>query len=153
MPNFLYAKAKEKFLNGQLSWGVGTGGDTFKAMLLSEDYVFDKVNHTTLANVPTSARLGTSSALTNKNVTSGVASANPVTFTNLPLSKSIKAILIIKQNAGATDSQTDLIAYIDTATGLTTGLPITVSTATIEWGNDTSNPPQKRLIFELAVPF
>lgn len=150
MPNFLYDKAREKWLNGQIAWGVGTGGDTFKALLVTDEYVPNISTHISLANIPQSARLGISSALTNKNITSGVASANPVNFTDLPLAKSISAIVIVRQNAGATDAQTDLIAYIDTATGLTTGLPITVSTATIEWGNDSSTPPLKTQIFKLG---
>ncbi|CAB4141177.1 hypothetical protein UFOVP410_16 [uncultured Caudovirales phage] len=153
MSNFVYDKAKEKFLNGELSWGTSTGGDVFKVMLLTKDYTPNKSTHTNLTHIPQSSRIATSGALTNKSVTSGVASANPITFTNLSLGKVIRSILIIKQNSGATESQTDLIAYIDTATGITTGLPISISTATIEWQLDPQsvlNPPNnKRLIFKL----
>lgn len=149
MSNFIYDKAKEKFLSGQLNWGVGSAGDTFKAMLLNSTYIANQATHTSLVDIPQSSRLGISANLTNKNVTSGIASANPATFTNLPLSATIKSIVIFKQNNEDTESQSQLVAYIDTATGITNGLPITLSTATIDWALDTSSPPQKRWIFKL----
>lgn len=153
MSNFVYDKAREKFLNGEISWGVGSGGDTFKAILLTSDYVANQATHTNLTHIPEIARIGISSALSNKNITAGVASANPASFTGLPLNKTIRYIVIIKQNTGATEAQTDLIAYIDTATGITTGIPTTLSTATIEWVLDAQSvltpPNNKRLIFKL----
>jgi len=152
MSNFIYNKAREKFLNGELSWGVGTAGDTFKAVLITSDYTPSQ-SHTHLSDIPSSARIGTSSDLTNKNVTSGVASANPASFTGLTTGPSIRYIAIIKQNVGDTDATSDLIAFIDTATGITTGLPVTQSTATIEWTLDSTSqetsPNNKRLIFKL----
>lgn len=153
MPNFVYDKAREKFLNGELSWGVGSGGDIFKAVLLTKDYTPNKSTHTNFTHVPTNSRIAISGALVNKGVSAGVASANPITFTNATLGRVIRSILIIKQSAGATDAQTDLIAYIDTAIGITTGLPISISTVTIDWELDPSSvlthPNNKRLIFRL----
>ena len=151
MSNYIYDKAKEKFLNGDLSWGVGTAGDTFKAILLTSDYTPSK-SHEFLSSIPVASRIGISSALAGKNITNGVASANPAEFTGLITGKSIRYIAIFKQNAGETDAQSPLIAFIDTATGITTGLPVTQSTATIEWALDSesqlSSPNNKRLVFK-----
>jgi hypothetical protein len=154
MSNFVYNKAKEKFLGKLLDWGVGPLGDTFKAVLLTNAYT-PSVNHTSLSDVPVAARIGTSAALIGKNLTNGVASANPASFTGLPTSvgANIRYIVIIKQNTGDTDAQSFLIAFMDTATGITTGLPVTQSIATIEWALDSesglASPNNRRLIFSI----
>lgn len=154
MSNFLYNKAKEKFLSKQLDWGTGSSGDTFKAVLLTNSYT-PSASHLSLLDVPSAARIGISAALVGKSVTDGVASANPASFTGLSTSSgaNIRYIAIIKQNSGDTEAQSYLIAFIDTATGITTGLPVTQSTATIEWALDSSSelesPNNKRLIFKL----
>lgn len=154
MSNFVYNKAKEKFLSGQLNWGTGALGDTFKAVLLTNAYT-PSANHSTLNDIPTAARIGTSSPLLGKSVTDGVASANPASFSGLSttMGYNIRYIAIVKQNTGETDSQSSLIAFIDTATGITSGLPVTQSTATIEWALDSesqlASPNNKRLIFKL----
>jgi hypothetical protein len=148
MSNFVYNKAKEKFLSGQLNWGTGGLGDTFKAVLISNAYT-PSVNHVALSDIPSAARIGISAALAGKDVTNGVASANPASFSGLSTTSglTIRYIAIIKQNAGDTEATSYLVAFIDTATGITTGLPVTQSTATIEWAPDQNN--NKKLIFKL----
>jgi hypothetical protein len=151
MSNYIYNKAKERFLNGQLSWGVNTSGDTFKAVLLTNAYV-PSPNHVSLLDVPVASRIATSAPLTGKNVVNGIASANPASFTNLTANgANIRYIVIIKQNTGDSESISYLVAFIDTATGITTGLPVTQTSATIEWAidPDTAAPNNKRLIFKL----
>lgn len=147
MSNFVYNKAKEIFLSSWLT-------DTFKAVLITNAYT-PLVSHQSLADIPAAARIGISSALAGKSITNGVASANPASFTGLSTSTglNIRYIAIIKQNTGDSESQSYLIAFIDTATGITTGLPVTQSTATIEWALDPdsnlASPNNKRLIFKL----
>jgi len=154
MSNFLYNKAKEKFLSAQLNWGTDSGGDTFKAVLLTNAYT-PSATHTSLLDIPSSARIGISGALVGKSITDGIAAANPASFTGLPTSTglNIRYIAIIKQNSGDSEAQSYLIAFIDTATGITTGIPVTQSTATIEWaldsGSQLNSPNNKRLIFKL----
>lgn len=130
MANFLYTTACEKLLNGQISWA----NDTFKVVALTGDYVVNENAHTSLADIPSTARVGTSAALGGKSVTGGVARANPASFTNLILGKSIRSMVIFKQNTGVTnESQMDLICYIDTGLGLTDGITTQLSTLTLEW--------------------
>lgn len=147
MSNFIYNKAKERFLSSWLT-------DTHKAVLITNAYT-PLASHESLADIPVAARIGISAALAGKAATNGVASANPASFTGLSTSTglNIRYIAIIKQNVGDTEAQSYLIAFIDTATGITTGLPVTQSTATIEWALDSesalASPNNKRLIFKL----
>ncbi|MFN4975276.1 MAG: hypothetical protein ACK5GV_08535 [Bacteroidota bacterium] len=147
MANFIYNKAKERFLSSWLT-------DTFKAVLITNAYT-PSVNHESLADIPAAARIGISAALAGKSTTGGVASANPASFTDLSTSTglNIRYIAIIKQNVGDTEAQSYLIAFIDTATGITTGLPVSQPTATVEWALDAesnlASPNNKRLIFKL----
>lgn len=146
MANFVYDKAREKFLNGDISWSR----DTFKVVLLNSSYNASK-EHQTLADVTTDMRIAISTALTNKTIVNGTAGADPKTITNVPANRTIKSILIIKQNTNATDLQSDLIAYIDTATGLTgqtsSGLTTTGADVVINWGGGAGSTPNK--IFNL----
>lgn len=130
MANFVYTKACEKFLSQEISWL----SDTFKVAALTSDYTASEDTHTSLANIPSTARVGISSALSGKTVTGGVASANSAVFTGIQLNKKIKSLVIFKQNSGVTDeTQMPLIAYIDTATGLTDGLLTQNTSLTIDW--------------------
>lgn len=154
MSNYIYNKAKERFLGKQLDWGVGTGGDTFKVLLLTSAYV-PSPNHSSLSDIPLATRIGVSAPLAGKNITDGVASANPATFTDLPLGNSIRYLVIFKQNGiGQTleiEANSYLIAFIDTADGITSGLAVTQPNATIEWALDSTltSPNNKRLVFKL----
>lgn len=130
MGNFVYTKACEKFLNQEISWMA----DTLKVVALTSDYIANEDAHTSLANIPVSARVGISSALTGKSVTGGVASANAAVFTDILLNKNIRSLVIFKQNTGVTnEAQMPLIVYIDTATGLTEGIFTQNANLTVEW--------------------
>jgi hypothetical protein len=146
MANFVYDKAREKFLNGDISWTR----DTFKVILLNSSYVASK-DHQTLVDVPTSSRIALSTALVNKTVTGGVASADPKVVTDVPSGRVIKSLIIVKQNTLATDLQSELIAYIDTASGISgtnnSGLTTTGANVTINWSGSVGAVPNK--IFNL----
>jgi hypothetical protein len=132
MANFLYDNAREKFLNGDISWSR----DTFKVLLLTSDYIADKSTHTNLTDIAQASRIATSDALTNKGITSGSASASNTTFTGVDANKVVKSMVIVKQNPTDTENQTILIAHIDTADGITGqngGLTTTGSDIQIDW--------------------
>ena len=100
MANTLYDKGRERFLVGQFNWQT----DTLKVLLVDTGaYTPNFGTHEFLSDIPTSARVGTSTGvvLTSKTTSGGAADAADITFSSVS-GPSIEA----------------LIAYIDTATGL-----------------------------------
>jgi hypothetical protein len=125
MANALYNKGREAFLNGGINWS----SDDIRVILIdAADYTVNLATHDFLNDVPAPARVATSSALTGKTSTDGVANAGAVTFTAVTGDQS-EAVIIYKHTG--VESTSTLIAYIDTATGL----PITPSggNITITW--------------------
>lgn len=113
MTNALYDKARQKFLDGQISYSA----DIIKLVLVDvADYTVDLANHEFLSDIPAGARVATSAALTGKTSTAGVANANNPTFTGVT-GDPAEAVLIYKDTGNAATSP--LIAYIDNAGTLT----------------------------------
>ena len=130
MANFLFDKARQKFLNGELSWA----NNEFKVCLLSSGYSANQIQDETLANIPELSRIAISAALTNKDSTGGVAKAATTTLSGVSATKSIKSLVIFKTAAQLEDSI--LVAYIDSAGGIgDNGLTATSGTVTIQWNN------------------
>ena len=130
MANGLYDKARQKFLDGSISWS----SDNIKIVLVdAADYTVSLSTHEFLSDIPSGARVATSDNLSNKTSTSGIADADNVTFTAVTGDPS-EAIVIYKDTTNAATSP--LIAYIDTATGL----PVTPNGGdiTITWDNGTN---------------
>ena len=147
MANFIYDSARAKFLNGDISWTR----DTFRVVLLSGEYSASQSSDTALVHVKESSRIAFSGALDGKEVTAGVATANPVTVSGgpegVPAGKTIRSLVIIRQNPGSVQDGADLIAYIDTAGGLSGGLSTQGNDVVIDWALDSSNNPKK--VFKL----
>ena len=128
MSNALYDKAREKFLNGDLSWR----DNTVKAVLVdAAGYTVNLAIHEFLSDVTESCRISTSGAFASKTATAGIADALDVTFTSVPAGNACEAIIIFVDTGNQLTSS--LIAYIDTATGL----PITPvgGNIIITWSN------------------
>ena len=112
MANALFDKARQRFLEGQLTWTT----DTIKAVLVDTGtYTPNLSAHEYLSDVSGGARISVSGAFSGKSATGGAADANDVTFTSVS-GASIEAIIIYKDTG--VDASSPLIAYIDTATGL-----------------------------------
>jgi hypothetical protein len=112
MANALYDKGREGFLDGSIDWDT----DTIKAVLVdSADYTRDLTNHDNLDDVAGAGRVATSSALSSKTVTAGVADAADVTVSSVS-GDQFEYIILYKDTG--TESTSRLIACIDTATGL-----------------------------------
>ena len=114
MANTLYDKGRQRFLEGQLNWLT----DTYKVLLVNTSaYTPNFGVHEFLSDIPSSARVGTTSgvALTSKTTTGGAADAADITFSSV--SGSTVQTLVIYRDTG-TEGTSPLIAYIDTATGL-----------------------------------
>lgn len=125
MANALYDKGREAFLSGDIDWI----SDDIKVVLVDTGaYTVNLSSHQFLSSVDPSARIATSSNLTSKSATNGVADAADVTLSSVSGVQS-EALVIYKDTGSASTSP--LIAYIDTATGL----PVTPdgSDITITW--------------------
>ena len=126
MSNALYDAGREGFLNGTNDW------DSDHRVILHDD-ADDTVNLSTdnfLDDVLAGARVAVSGALASPTTTAGVADAADKTLTAVTGDPSER--LIIYQHTG-TESTSDLVASIDTATGL----PVTPNGGdiTITWDN------------------
>lgn len=125
MANALYDTGRNAFLLGDIDWVA----DDIRVILVdTADYTVDLVNHDFLDDVPAIARVATSAAMGTKTAVAGVADAADVTYTAVTGDQS-EALIIYKHTGVESTSQ--LIAYIDTATGL----PVTPNGGdiTIQW--------------------
>ena len=112
MANALYDKGRQGFLEGSIDWDT----DTIKVVLIdTADYTVNLATHQYLSDIPAAARVATSTALSGKTVTNGVADADDLTLS--AVSGDPSEALVIYQDTG-TEGTSRLIAYIDTATGL-----------------------------------
>lgn len=127
MASALYDKARKAFADGD----IDLLNDTIKCVLIdAADYTVDLANHDFLDDVPSGARVGTPQTLGTKSTTAGVFDAADVTFSSVS-GDQCEAILIYKDTGIEGTSQ--LIAYIDSATGL----PVTPNGGDIQiqWDN------------------
>ncbi|MBS1722365.1 MAG: hypothetical protein JSS66_05100 [Armatimonadetes bacterium] len=108
MANTLYDKGREAFLAGDADWDA----NTIKIALLSASYTFSQ-SHQYLSDV--TGVVATSSALSSKTVTNGVADAADVTFSAVTGSQVTQFIIYVDSGVAGTSR---LLVYFDTATNL-----------------------------------
>ena len=112
MANALYDFGRNEFLIGDIDWLV----DDIRAILIdTAAYTVNLATHDFLNDVPGGARIGPVTALAGKTAVAGVADANDHTFA-LVTGATVEALILYRHTGVETTSQ--LIAYIDTATGL-----------------------------------
>jgi hypothetical protein len=124
MANALYALAKQKFLSGALDL---TSADIKLVLVDTADYTVNLTTHEFLSDVPSGARVATSSNFAGKSVTLGVFDATDVVLS--AVTGDVSEALVIYKDTGVAGTS-PLIAYIDTATGLPAtpnGTDITIS--------------------------
>lgn len=112
MANALFDKGREGFLGGDIDW------DANDIRLVFVDHADDTPNVSTddfLDDITAPARVASSGAFTTKTKTDGVADADDVTISTVS-GDPFESIVIYKHTG--TDSTANLIAFIDTATGL-----------------------------------
>ena len=118
MANFAYTKGLQR-LGTAL---IDLDGATMKVQAVatgSGAYVASQSADESLADIPASARIGTAMALTNASFTDAVFDADDVNITNS--SSTQVGALVIFMEGGASpgvESESWLLLYIDTATGL-----------------------------------
>lgn len=112
MANSLYGLARGKFLDGDLDWSA----QNIKLYLVDNaDYTVAIDTHDFADDIATAGKVATSGNFTTKTSTLGVADADDVVLSAVSGDPS-ESIVIWRDTA--TQSTSELIAYIDTATGL-----------------------------------
>lgn len=107
MASGLYDSAREGFLTGAIDWAT----DDIRVILVdADDYTVNFATHEFLEDVPSAARVATSTSLAGKTTAGGVADADDVTFPAVTGDEA--EALIIYQHTGS-ESTARLIAYLD----------------------------------------
>ena len=114
MANFIYSKAKEDFLAGNLN----LSSNTITLALVDADYYSVSDSHEDRADIPDRAII-LESNLTSKTINSGIFSADDVTFTNVT-ANTAEALVLYHNDVEGGQSTSRLILYIDNANGLPT---------------------------------
>lgn len=130
MANGLYDKGRERFLTASIDWT----SDTIRTILVDTSaYTVSLTTHEYKSDIAGGAIIAGPVTLGSKTATGGAADAGDATFSAVT-GASIEAIVIYKFVTG--DSDSPLLAYIDTATGL----PITPNGGDIivQWDNGTN---------------
>jgi hypothetical protein len=131
MANFVYGKAKQALLNGQ----INVVANSLKVLLVNSSYVPSANSDEYVSNINSTYIKNRSEATQNVTNTLGTLNADDIMIT-VHDGSAFNAI-VLYQN-GTSDSDSRLIAYVDTSTGLpfagvNFSLPIT-----IVWSNDLS---------------
>lgn len=106
MANEYMGRGRQGFANAEINWGT----DDIKVLLVDATYTFDSA-HEDLADIPGSARVATSSALTGKTSTGGILDADDPIFAGLTGDAVTQAYLFQDTGVEATSL---LIVYWDT---------------------------------------
>src|ERR1700759_2514820 len=128
MANALYDTGRAAFLTAGVNWS----SDNIKAVLVktTSGYTVNLASDQFLSTIVSGNRIATSANLASKTATAGVADAADVTFS--AVTGSAAGAVVLYKDTG-TDTTSQLIAYIDTATGL----PVTPNGGdiTVSWDN------------------
>lgn len=112
MADAIYGIGRKAFLDADIDLLV----DDIRVILIdAADYTVAIDTHDFLDDVPAGARVAVSGSLASKNTDLGVFDAADITFSSV--TGDVSEALIIYRHTG-TDSTSELIAYIDGATGL-----------------------------------
>ena len=114
MTNFIYSKAKEDFLAGNLN----LSSNTITLALVDSNFYSVSDSHEDRADIPNRA-IVLESNLTSKTINSGIFSADDVTFTNVT-ANTAEALVLYHRDTENGNTASRLILYVDTANGLPT---------------------------------
>lgn len=129
MANFVYGKAKQNILNGNVKFS----SNQFKVLFVSTDYIPNESLHEFVSDIPSSAIKYRTYFLNNISNTLGTVDADDVLVT-IPAQTPFNAIILYQM--GATDADSLLLFYIDTANGLPYPGSENETQVILEWNND-----------------
>jgi hypothetical protein len=130
MANALYDFGRAAFLNGQIGWN----NNTIKCSLLSNAYTPTVATEEHMSQVDAYTFTGTTDqTIGTKTIAAGVADGADITFTAVGASGSYNVKYLCIYESTGTNTNSHLIALIDTATGL----PVTPNggSITVTWDN------------------
>lgn len=113
MANVLYLSAKEDFLAGNLNLSSNV---VTLALIDSNEYSYSS-NHSNWSDVPDAA-IAAEANLSSQTITGGVFDAADVTFSAVTFGSNCEALILYHNRGLGANSSSELIAYIDNATGL-----------------------------------
>jgi hypothetical protein len=129
MSNFVYKKAKEAILNGQINFTT----DEIKIILIdSNNYTADENSDEFVSDIDASAIVFTSSTVSNVTNSLGTIDASDLSIT-LPANKSFDTIIMYQNKTSNENSR--LILHIDTAEGLPFSGSSSEISLSILWSN------------------
>lgn len=131
MANFIYKKAKEAMLNGQ----IDVDSTNLKILFVNtSNYSASQNTNQFLSDIPSNARVYTSSVLDNVSTNLGVLDADDIAIIH---DGSPFQAIILYQN-GSTDQNSRLISFIDTSEGLPFGGISESVSLSIQWDNSST---------------
>lgn len=132
MANFVFKKAKEALLNGN----INVSSNQLKVLLLKKpDYTPNQNIDQYVSDIPANAIVSRSEAVTSVTSTNGILDGDNVTISGYDGS-AFDAIALYQYHAS--DSSARLISYIDTSDGLPFGGSNSVNSITIFWSEDST---------------
>lgn len=131
MANFIYKKAKESFLKGE----INLYSNTIKVLILNNSYNPNAETHQFVSDINSSYIEARSSALNNKSVVLGVFDADDIDIPDYSGNSFNSLALYVDSGS---DSTSRLIAYIDSSTGIPFSSANVSATITIVWNNDST---------------
>ena len=128
MANFIYGKAKQAMLSGD----IDLGSTNLKVAFIKTTLYTPSQNiHEFLSDIPTAAIVYKSSALQNVSNTLGVLDADDISITYN--GSAFEAIVLYQY--GTSDSDSRLIAFVDTSEGLPFPGTLDASSLLLLWNN------------------
>jgi hypothetical protein len=128
MANFIYGKAKESMLSGELNL---TTNALKVAFIETSLYTPNQNQDEFMSDIPTAAKKYRSSALSNVSNSLGVLDADDLTI----IHDGVAFDAIVFYQYGTADSDSRLIAFIDTSEGIPFAGTAEPSSITIQWNN------------------
>lgn len=131
MANFVYSKAKQALLNGEINVSAA---NYQVALLKSSEYSANQLNDQFVSEIPANAIVGRSNNISNVTNVNGILDANDVSIDH----DGTAFDSIIVYQVGLSDSSSRLFFYIDNSIGLPFEGSNSSLIVTINW-SDTAN--------------
>jgi len=132
MANFVYKKAKEALLNGDIDFL----SNQFKILLVDASaYTPNENSHEFVSDIPVNAIVKRSEALSSISTSSGILDAQDLLVSAFD-GTAFDSIILYQYNSN--DTQARLFFYIDTAQGLPFDGSNSIESVTIIWDNGSS---------------
>jgi len=126
MANYIYNKAKQKFLEARISWET----DFIRCVLVDTSAYTFNAGHEFLSSIPPNARIAVSPRFVNVSTEDGIAKADPVILPNVT-GNNVEAIVVYKESFNPLTAP--LIVYIDDWQQAATPIELNGITVTISW--------------------